>query len=68
MDTNSEGTSARANAIINADAAKGREALAKHLAYSTDMTAEAAIAALAAAPAEPPLARILRNYRAATGQ
>ncbi len=42
---------ARSTAIMTAEAAKGREALAKHLAYSTDMTAEAAIAALAAAPA-----------------
>ncbi|GAU80570.1 hypothetical protein [Bosea sp. BIWAKO-01] len=68
MDTNAEGTGARANAIMTAEAAKGREALAKHLAYETDLDFETAIAVLAAGPAEPPLDRILRNYRAATGQ
>lgn len=41
---------ARVKAIMTADAAKGREKLAEHFAYETDMTAEAALAALAAAP------------------
>lgn len=68
METQPDVASARATAILAADAAKGREAQAKHLAYSTDLSFEAAIAVLAAAPVEPPLGRILRNYRAATGQ
>jgi len=41
---------ARIKAITTAEAAAGREALAAHLAYETEMTAEAALAALAAAP------------------
>lgn len=36
--------------IIGADEAKGREALANHFAFSTTMSAEDAVAALAAAP------------------
>lgn len=43
-------TKARIKAITTAEAAVGREALAAHLAYETDMSAEAALAALAAAP------------------
>lgn len=43
-------TKARIKAITTADAAKGREALATHFAYETDMTPEAAIAALSVAP------------------
>jgi ATP-dependent protease ClpP protease subunit len=42
---------ARIKAIMTADAAKGRQDLAEHFAYETDMTADAAIAALAKAPA-----------------
>ena len=41
---------ARIKEITTADAAKGREGLAAHLAFETDMPTEAAIAALAAAP------------------
>ncbi len=41
---------ARIKAIIDAPAARGREALARHLALDTDMTAEQAAKALAAAP------------------
>lgn len=41
---------ARADSILNHANAKGREVLANHLARSTDMTADAAIAVLAAAP------------------
>jgi hypothetical protein len=41
---------ARVKAIMSGDNAKGREALAAHFAFDTDMTAEAANAALAAAP------------------
>jgi ATP-dependent protease ClpP protease subunit len=43
-------TQARIKAIMTAEAAKGREGLAEHFAYETEMTAEAAIAALAKAP------------------
>ncbi len=41
---------ARIKAITTAEAAGGREALARHLAFETDLSAEAALAALAAAP------------------
>jgi hypothetical protein len=41
---------ARIKAIMASDEAKGRQELAEHFAYETDMTAEAAIAALAKAP------------------
>ncbi len=60
--------SARVHAILSCAAAKGREALASHLAHSTALTFEAAVAALNAAPAEAALTRILRTYREATGQ
>lgn len=45
----------RVKAIMGSDNAKGRETLAAHFAFDTDMSAEAATAALAAAPktAEP---------------
>lgn len=41
---------ARIGAILNHDEAKGRDDLAKHFAFDTAMTAEAAVAALAKAP------------------
>jgi ATP-dependent protease ClpP protease subunit len=44
---------ARIKAILDAPAATGREALARHFAFDTDMTAEAAVAALAVATAAP---------------
>jgi len=40
----------RIGAIIAADAAKGREQLAQHLAFATDMAAEMALTTLEAAP------------------
>ena len=40
----------RIGAIISSDAAKGREQLAQHLAFSTDMNAEMALATLDASP------------------
>lgn len=40
----------RIGSIINSEDAKGREALANHFAFNTSMSAEDAIAALAAAP------------------
>jgi hypothetical protein len=40
----------RLAAILTAPEAKGREALSTHFAFATDMTAEAAIAALSASP------------------
>lgn len=43
-------TKARIKAITTSEEATGREALANHFAYETDMTAEAAVAALKAAP------------------
>lgn len=43
---------ARIGAILGSDEAKGREALANHLATKTDMTVDAAKAALAASPKE----------------
>lgn len=43
-------TKARIKAIVTSEEATGREALASHFAYETDMTAEAAVAALKAAP------------------
>lgn len=47
---------ARIKAITNDDAAKGHEALARHLAFDTEMPAEEAIAALAAAASDAPAA------------
>ncbi len=44
----------RIGAILNAPEAQGREALARHLACNTDLTAEAAVAALKAATPEKP--------------
>jgi signal peptide peptidase SppA len=41
---------ARTAAIMTSDEAKGREALASHLAHNTDMTAEMAIATLKVSP------------------
>jgi hypothetical protein len=41
---------ARIGAILDADAAKGREAQARHFAFKTAMSAEDALAALAVAP------------------
>jgi hypothetical protein len=41
---------ARIKAITGSEEAKGREALAEHFAFDTDMTPEACIAALAVAP------------------
>lgn len=41
----------RMQAILQHDAAKGREGLAQHLAFNTDMSVEAAVAALNASPA-----------------
>lgn len=43
---------ARVKAILTSEAAKGRTGLAEHLAYDTDMSADAALALLAKAPAE----------------
>jgi hypothetical protein len=40
----------RIKAIMSSPEAKGREHLAKHFAYSTDLSADAAIAALKVAP------------------
>lgn len=42
----------RIRSIMTHENAKGRTALAEHFAYTTDMTVEAAVAALAAAPKE----------------
>ena len=42
----------RISAIMGSDVAKGRSALASHFALSTDMSAEAALAALAVSPVE----------------
>lgn len=44
----------RIKAILGSDEAKGREAQAQHLAFSTDMTAEDAVAILAAGVAAQP--------------
>jgi signal peptide peptidase SppA len=43
---------ARAKAILGSEHAEGREGLAQHLAFSTDMPAEQAVATLQAAPKE----------------
>ena len=48
--TASADTKQRIKAIMGSDAAKDRADLAEHLAFETDMTAEAAIAALEKAP------------------
>ena len=40
----------RIGAILSSDEANGRESLAKHFAFKTDMTVEAAVAALSEAP------------------
>lgn len=47
---------ARISGILGADAAKGRETLAKHLAFESDMSAEAATKILAASPEAAPAA------------
>lgn len=41
---------ARIGAILGSEEAKGRESLAQHFAFKSDMDAEAAVAALSAAP------------------
>ncbi|KEP69624.1 peptidase S14 [Thioclava dalianensis] len=46
---------ARIKAITEDDAAQGHEALAKHLAFDTDMPAEEAVAALKAAASDAPV-------------
>lgn len=43
-------TSARIEAIMSSPEAKGREALAEHLAFETNQAAESAVALLRAAP------------------
>lgn len=65
----------RIKSIIGSEAAKGRETLANHLAFETDMTPDAALAVLNAAPAAAapaPAAPAARGSRldalAATGQ
>lgn len=40
----------RAKAILDHDEAKGREGMARHLAFDTEMSAEAAVATMKAAP------------------
>lgn len=45
---------ARIGAILGSEEAKGREDLAQHFAFSTDMPADAAVAALAKAPKAAP--------------
>src|SRR5579885_2133606 len=57
----SEGASVermRIAAILNAPEAKGREGLAQHLAFATDIAPAAAIAMLAAAPMAAPPSRL----------
>jgi len=51
VSTASADTKQRIKAIMGSDAAKGRADLAEHFAFETEMTAEAAIAALEKAPA-----------------
>lgn len=62
----------RAQAILNHADAKGREDLARHLAFETDMTAEAANAMLGKAPkaAEVPTSRLgtVPDPKVATGE
>lgn len=50
-ETAKTGERARINAIVNAPEAKGRESLAQHLAFNTDLAAADAVAMLKAAPA-----------------
>lgn len=45
-----EAERARIASILDSDAAKGRESLARHFAFATDTGSDAALAALAAAP------------------
>ena len=52
---------ARISAIIGGDAANGREALAQHFAFNTNMSAEDALAALATAPVAAPVAEAAAN-------
>lgn len=47
---------ARIQAILNNEQSDGREATAKHLAFATDMSADAAVALLATMPAAKPAA------------
>lgn len=48
----------RVQAIMNAEEAKGREDLAHHFAFDTDMTPEAAKAALGKAPKQAPAGKV----------
>lgn len=50
LKTGSEAERTRVSAILDSEDAKGRETLAKHLAFSTDMKPEAAAAVLKASP------------------
>lgn len=61
---------ARIGAIINAPEAKGRETLATHLAFETELSVEASIGMLKAAPVAQPAAaaasrldRAMENFR-----
>lgn len=53
----------RIGAIVAAEAAKGREQLAQHLAFATDMTAEMALSTLEAAP----IKVVMKNQASVTG-
>ncbi|MEJ2446201.1 MAG: hypothetical protein P8Y42_22580, partial [Exilibacterium sp.] len=44
----------RVGAIVGADEAKGREALAQHLAFATELSADMAVATLKASPLHAP--------------
>lgn len=50
--TGADAAKARISAILGHDAAKGRENLAKHFAFDTDLSADAAAKALEASPKE----------------
>lgn len=68
-----EGTNAakaRIKAILGSEEAKGRTPLAEHIAFETDMSADAAIEALskaAAARSHPLVGTIAERLKAATG-
>ncbi|ACL55632.1 S49 family peptidase [Methylobacterium nodulans] len=55
----------RIKAILGSDEAKGRQDLAEHLAFDTDMAAEAAVAVLAKAPKMAPAAAEGADFLAA---
>ena len=60
-------STSRASMIEGCSEAKGREVLATHLAFNTDMSIDAAKAILRAAPSDP-TDRVVANYKLLNGK